>query len=134
VPQPKEQASIKDKAASEWSKNQLLKLEESLIAMEKQIGSTHPHVSPTMVNRLIHPITVLHSIVSECVDLLSPQSDLATCLQCALDQNLRVAVADSRRTVGNSASFTHLDVSVFVSVARLIAECYADMCSWARCT
>ena len=41
-----EQVTQKDKAVMEWSKNQLLRLEESLAAMEKQIGSTHPHVSP----------------------------------------------------------------------------------------
>jgi hypothetical protein len=38
--------AVKDKTVTEWSKNQLLRLEESLKAMEKQIGSTHPHVSP----------------------------------------------------------------------------------------
>lgn len=33
------------KAVTEWSKNQLLRLEESLLAMERQIGNTHPQAS-----------------------------------------------------------------------------------------
>ncbi len=40
-----EEPANKDKVVMEWSNNQLLRLEESLAAMEKQIGSTHPHVS-----------------------------------------------------------------------------------------
>ncbi len=40
-----EEPGNKDKVVMEWSNNQLLRLEESLAAMEKQIGSTHPHVS-----------------------------------------------------------------------------------------
>ena len=40
-----EEPGNKDKVVMEWSNNQLLRLEESLAAMEQQIGSTHPHVS-----------------------------------------------------------------------------------------
>ena len=40
-------AAAKERSMLEWSRNQLLRLEESLVAMERQIGPTHPHVSST---------------------------------------------------------------------------------------
>ena len=48
--------ALKDKTVMEWSKTQLLRLEESLEAMEKQIGSTHPHVSLLLLmHSCLHP-------------------------------------------------------------------------------
>ena len=49
-----EQTLAKDRGVTEWSKAQLLRLEDSLAAMEKQIGSTHPHVSALSVTGLPH--------------------------------------------------------------------------------
>ena len=73
--------------------------------MEKQIGSTHPHVSPTTVNQLIHPITVLLSNVSECVDLTSPQSGPRHVPAAHVWIRIwGVAFADSCRIVENSPS------------------------------
>ena len=40
-------AAAKERSMLEWSRNQLLRLEESLVTMERQIGPTHPHVSST---------------------------------------------------------------------------------------
>ena len=40
-------AAAKERSMQEWSRNQLLRLEESLVAMERQIGPTHPHVRST---------------------------------------------------------------------------------------
>ena len=49
--------ALKDKTVMEWSKTQLLRLEESLEAMEKQIGSTHPHVSFLLLMHFcLHPV------------------------------------------------------------------------------
>ena len=48
--------ALKDKTVMEWSRHQLLRLEESLEAMEKQIGSTHPHVSfLLLMHSCLHP-------------------------------------------------------------------------------
>ena len=84
-----EEPANKDKVVMEWSNNQLLRLEESLAAMEKQIGSTHPHVSALSLATL--------STVSAAFLLSERKSDGKACIagSQSLQPQLLIAIAVS---------------------------------------